>query len=80
MTSRNGEVAAVVAAVAAGQLELAPIVVDDCRGGAIVCVGGLVYATVSGCGCVRVVAMLEDLVTVAVAEDKRRDSERRGAV
>lgn len=79
MTPRAGDVAAVVAAVAAGHVEAQAIVADDARGGAVVVVGGLVYATVSGCGSVLVVATLEELVAVAVAEDGRRDSERRGA-
>lgn len=79
MTPRAQAVADVVAAVAAGHVEAPAIVADDGNGGAVVVVGGLVYATVSGCGSVLVVATLEDLVTVAVAEDKRRDSERRGA-
>lgn len=79
MTPQARAVAAIVAAVAAGQVEVDAQIVDDGRGGAVVVVGGLVYATVSGCGSILVVPTLEDLVTVALAEDERRDSERRGA-
>ena len=77
MTPRAQATAAIVAAVAGGQVEAEAQIVDDCRGGVVVTVCGVVYATVTAAGVVAVAATLEDLVKVAVEEDARRDA--RGA-